>query len=164
MEKMQFFHLTRFAKDQTQLVGEWEQGKITSGKHLGFGSDLKWPANMSGKRLMAIAWNFFVDWQLGNLGVGLPSWVGWVLHGFTIDFQTVKHRVVGCSTFADFSHLCGDAQRGSPPKRCRWLFPNGTFYCGKFRRRWVGTPWFTVSSRSCIGCPKKNRPVKQSHP
>jgi hypothetical protein len=41
MEKMQFFHLTRFAKDQTQLVGEWEQGKITSGKHLGFGSDLK---------------------------------------------------------------------------------------------------------------------------
>lgn len=33
--------------------------------------------------------------------------------------------------------------------RCRWLFPNGTFYCGKFRRRWVGNPWFTVSSRSC---------------
>ena len=30
-----WFYQLRFAKDQTQLVGEWQEGKITSGKHLG---------------------------------------------------------------------------------------------------------------------------------
>lgn len=33
----------RFAKDGTQLIGEWEEGKITSGKHLS-GTGDQWKA------------------------------------------------------------------------------------------------------------------------
>lgn len=54
----------RFAKDQTQLVGEWENGKITSGK------------------------------RLGNKGKWLVGWVAWVawLAGWLVEFWLHNDR------------------------------------------------------------------------